>query len=217
MPTVVLFPRGCIIMFYPYCGGKMIVNGLEAWLMETDKVGRRGIFFSDTRGDPASIPHGRPFYDDFPHFEGIVTKVAWGIRVWKRDQNGVETEVTSGDPVAVVQRTSFGQGNQQTTWDCPGCALNPTDSIVVRMYIQFWKDEWVSGWIWEPDMPQIWTTNQLGASQLNATTWTVNYATFFREEASGYRNFGIKWGVNSYYPEHGWDWDTCIENFSYTT
>jgi hypothetical protein len=95
-----------------------------------------------------------------------------GLRVWKRNSAGVETEITAGTPVAQVV---VGDGEyhalKSNTWNCPETTLASTDSIVVRVYACF--DAWyLIG-------ASVFTTEQLGASKLNAATWTVYYYLSF--------------------------------------
>lgn len=93
-----------------------------------------------------------------------------GVRVWKRDVDGVETEITGGSPVAVV--TFWFEEwylEKSAVWNCPEVALNPTDCIVVRVYGRI------------PNNTGAWTlmatfcTEQLGAQVLNASPWTIYY------------------------------------------
>lgn len=129
--------------------------------------------------------------------------ISWGIRVWKRSSSGVETEITSGTPVALVSRNSNGQGMQSATWSCPEVDLNPTDSIVVRVYMDF------EGW----RLLQIFTTEQLNAEQLRPSTWTVYYYTYYNlrllggEEGDLYLTVFFYHG-NSAYPSRieGFTW-----------
>jgi hypothetical protein len=95
--------------------------------------------------------------------------IQWGIRVWKRSSAGTETEITAGTPVALVSRNNNGQGIQSATWSCPEVSLSPTDSIVVRVYMDF------EGW----RLLQEFTTEQLGAQKLVSSPWTVYYYTYY--------------------------------------
>ena len=96
-----------------------------------------------------------------------------GIRVWKRTSAGVETEVTAGTPVAQVD-VSDGESHalKSNTWACPFTSLASTDSIVVRVYAKF-------GTTWYQIGISVFTTEQLGASQLDAVTWAVYYYLSF--------------------------------------
>ncbi len=95
---------------------------------------------------------------------GSSVAVYLGMRVYKRSSAGVETEITSALS-ATVQRTSAGSGYQTATWACPGAALATTDSIVVKVY---------GGTAANPTTVRAtFTTEQLGATSLDANTWTV--------------------------------------------
>jgi len=127
-------------------------------------------------------------------------RVYWGIRVWKREADGTETEVTAGTPVAVVSRTS-GSGVQSATWDCPQTALNSDDAVVVRVYSRVGSGAW--------NARATFITEQLGASQLDSATWTVYYYT-------GY-TYNPRW--NMFSADFSWgsdDYPSRIEGFSYT-
>jgi len=98
-----------------------------------------------------------------------------GIRVWKRDEAGTETEITPGSPVAVVD-VPLDSGTFPATWDCPQTALASTDAIVVRLY--FYSTNWV--------LQRTWITEQLGAQSLDAATWTVQH--FFGPSGESWRH-----------------------------
>lgn len=99
---------------------------------------------------------------------------AWGIRVWKRDSGGTETELTSGTPVAQVSRTANGQGIQSNTWDCPETALADTDAIVVRVYYKINAGAWTLCQTWITNQAQNWDS----PNQLDSATWTIYYYTW---------------------------------------
>lgn len=101
-------------------------------------------------------------------YSGDVTGY-WGSRVWKRASNGTETEITSGDAVAVVSRNSDGAGLQSATWNCPETSLASTDAIVVRVYMDTSNPP--------ATLRREFVTEQLGASKLDAETWTFYYYT----------------------------------------
>jgi hypothetical protein len=106
--------------------------------------------------------------------------VYWGIRVWKRDSAGNETEITSGTPVAQVSRNAVGEGIQSATWLCPTTTLSVSDAIVVRVYIKVGTLDWAQG-----NNPPIFITERLLAGQLNGTTWTVYYYTKYETVNTG--------------------------------
>jgi hypothetical protein len=105
---------------------------------------------------------------------------------------------------ATVSRTANGAGIQSATWDCPGILLATTDSIVIRVY-----DQIGTGAVTER---ASLTTTQLGATQIDATTWTVYYYTARTSGGSGanqYTGATFNWGTTTY--------DSRVENFQYTT
>jgi len=108
---------------------------------------------------------------------GLYTAGDLGIRVYKRTSGGVETEITAGTPVAVV---TYYDGDvlveRSNTWTCPSVSLNPTDSVVVRVYARIPSG---SG-TWTLITGAVFSTEQLGASQLNNVTWTVYYTGGFK-------------------------------------
>jgi len=118
-----------------------------------------------------------------------------GIRVYKRTSAGVQTEITAGTPVAQVNST-LGTGLMSNTWSCPETSLNTTDSIVV----QLWMKDRYGTW----NNMGSFQTEQLGATKLNAATWTIYY---YQEVLLYYLRF---WFGSSDYNSH-------IENFTYTT
>jgi len=123
----------------------------------------------------------------------------WGIRVWKRSSSGSETEITNGSPVAVVTRTSTGEGIQSNTWSCPETSLQSTDAIVVRVY-NYRNGSWYQE---EP-----WITEQLEAIKLLSSTWTVYYYTKVTYSST----------LNKYKAEFHWGKSTVnsrVEGFSY--
>lgn len=126
----------------------------------------------------------------------------YGIRVWIRHENHTESELTDGEAVAVVNRTGQGEGMQNNTWNSPEHSMEPTDSVVVRLYKNRTNES-------PPPPPETlvanFTTEQLGATQLDGSTWTVNYYT--TRDSPDENNYVI-WGAPPY--------NTSIENFSYS-
>ena len=104
-----------------------------------------------------------------------------GIRVWKRDQNGTETEITDGTPVAVADISNSNlQDNQYNdvtaTWNCPQTTLDSTDEIVVRVYIKTGDGDWTQlTYQGVAEVPLAWRTVGLNATSLDSATWTVHY------------------------------------------
>jgi hypothetical protein len=131
---------------------------------------------------------------------GTYSYVLLAIGVWKVNTAGVETLL--GYIVAQVQ---FNLGDMYETkigqWTHPAFPLDPTDRIIVRFY-----ENW-DGLAWE-SFPLQFITEPLGASQLDAGTWTVYYSASFYQAGTPVRTFR----------EFYWDnyWDSRIENFSWT-
>ena len=127
--------------------------------------------------------------------------IYWGIRVWKRDSAGSETEITGGTPVAQVSRSRNGEGLQSNTWSCPQTSLQSTDAIVVRVYMKFGSGEW--------QLCSTFITEQLQASQLDSVQWTVYYYTWrFYDRWEGITSGSFDWGTTTY--------NSHIQNFQYT-
>jgi hypothetical protein len=127
--------------------------------------------------------------------------VTWGIRVWIRHVDTSETPVSLGSSwVATVQRSSDGAGIQTNSWSCPQTSLVDTDAIIIRVYMQIGSTTY---------NPTELITEQLGASQLNAASWTISYYT--ERDYRGWpqqRTRGIfTWGDATH--------DSRITNFQY--
>jgi hypothetical protein len=132
--------------------------------------------------------------------KGVARYYAYvGIRVWKRSAAGVETEITGGKAVAIVAYgTTYAV--RSATWSCPSTPLASTDAIVVRVY-DCDSDGTVGALIAE------FTTEQLGAKSLDASTWTVYYwLCYVIVEYVEYVQF--RFGDSTY--------NSRIENFAWT-
>jgi hypothetical protein len=131
----------------------------------------------------------------------------YGIRVWKRDLSGVETEITGGTPVLICTRTGTGLGLQSGTYSCPSTSLASTDAIVIRVYYRApaTTGTWSQlGWT-TPN----WITEQLGAQSLDAATWTVYlYTIIIASESPGKYDIGLGFGSTTE--------NSRIENFTWT-
>lgn len=160
------------------------INGLTAFVL--------GISQSSVSDD---------FYcDDFLPFY-------WGIRVWKRASSGVETEITTGVPVAQVSRTDYGSGIQSNTWNCPQVALNSTDAIVIRVYVKSLDIDWRNNG--DDGLIAVWVSEQLGASKLDAAVWTVYYYTSVAQAMGGVDRGHFRFGVAAF--------NSRIENFVWSS
>jgi hypothetical protein len=97
----------------------------------------------------------------------------YGIRVWKRSSAGVETEVTSGIPVAVITEYYGTAGIASNTWACPYTEIAAGDTVVVRVYIQTVEE---GGWV----LADTWQTEALGPGHLDSATWTIYYYYYIK-------------------------------------
>lgn len=113
--------------------------------------------------------------DDYDsYFDTGNYTVSWGIRVKIKHVGGGTTELTSGSPVAIVNRTagsSLQEGYQNNTWSCPETALETTDAILIIMYVTDPLDPWLQA--------AQYVSPQLGANVLNASSWNVYYYTWW--------------------------------------
>lgn len=129
--------------------------------------------------------------------------VTWGILVYRRQNDGTITEITSGTPIAQVTRSVDNSGIQSNTWDCPETALVSTDRIIVRVYVKIGSGSWLE------TTDHSFITEVLNASQLDAYTWTVYYYTERWYDSGGDKTYGFfSWGDN--------DYESYIYHFSYT-
>jgi len=165
------------------CGDTQTVSGLTAYKLATPLTGTQQQFKSSYTS----------------------TYMKAGIRVWKRSAGGVETEITAGSPVAVASYTALfgGAALVSAAWSCPRTPLAPTDSVVVRVYIQVGVNPW--------ELAATFTTEQLGAGQLDAATWTVYYylGIIYDPETKKVVENDFTW-ANPTYPCY-------IEGFSWST
>jgi hypothetical protein len=123
-----------------------------------------------------------------------------GIRVWKRTSAGTETEITAGTAIAIANSGAVnGEGVFTATWTPTLTAMALTDSIVVRVYAN----------IATPPTTEraVYTTEQLGATQLDANQWTVGY--YLIRSSAGAGNDRYCWGTTTY--------NTNIAGFKWTT
>lgn len=130
-------------------GDTHTVNGLTAY-----KLGTMQSSTSQSVSQTRTEEYGLPAY--------------WGIQIWKRSIGGTETSLTSSI-VAQVSRTSQGQGSQSASWNCSLTTLNATDIIVIRVYQKIGSYSW--------QLTATFTTEQLGATQLDNSTWQIYYYT----------------------------------------
>ena len=145
---------------------------------------------------------------------GSRTNASWGIRVWNVTIAGVEQEITSGIPVAVVNRTANGGVSGQIgTWACPAANWDASSNCSLRV-------KWYGGFNITGSGSGYWqflvnstTPTPLGTNYINASTWTVTYYTKLSNLATNARlDFywdGLEESLN-FYP-------TRIVNIIYAT
>jgi len=97
----------------------------------------------------------------------------WGILVWKYHSDGTYDQITSSTPVAVFQRSSAGAAYGSGTWTPTSTSLALGDSIVVDVQNKIGTGAW--GPLYAGGVLLRFTTEQLGANNLDAVPWTVYY------------------------------------------
>jgi len=125
-----------------------------------------------------------------------------GIRVWKRNTSGTETELTSGTAVATAGRISNGAGLLAAAYTPPVTVLNSGDSVVVRLYVATSVANLTV-------VRAVFTTEQLSPGTLDAHEWTVSY--YIR------RGLGSSYGIIGSYCAWGTGlFNTNIAGFKYS-
>jgi hypothetical protein len=128
----------------------------------------------------------------------------WGIRAFVRHSSGSEQEISldgqTGTPKALVSGTS-GSGLQSATVAVSQTGLQSTDSLVIRVYVQIGGGGWT--------LEASFTTEQLQAATLKATTWTVYYYTLYGYiHRYNWTASTFYWGTTSY--------ESRIQNLQYS-
>jgi gamma-glutamylcyclotransferase (GGCT)/AIG2-like uncharacterized protein YtfP len=119
----------------------------------------------------------------------------WWVYVYKRAADGTTTLIKSG----YVERSTDGSGLQLLSLSIPLTSLASTDAIQVRVRIA----------IYSVDTNIYFITEQLGASQLDAVTWSVYLYTERKYNLRLDETDAIfYWGTTTY--------NSRIENFSWT-
>jgi len=131
----------------------------------------------------------------------------YGIKVYKVASDGTKTLISAGVvAIASLAAGGSGTGTISATWSCPLTALNSTDAILIELYADLNINP-------PTTLRRTWITEQLGASQLDAATWTVYYRVrrvrIYDPESELY--------IYTYYFRHGIATDSSyITNFSWT-
>jgi len=143
-----------------------------------------------------------PAYTNSTDGNATLLNGRWGIRVWKRHINQTETEITSGVPVAQVNRSTASSGLQSVLWNCPQTSLEVTDSIVVRAYVNI-----TNLLDWTLMTYCTFTTFRLSGVSLLASTWNVTYYTWVLFDVGVYK-YRFSFGSTTY--------NQSIQNFAWT-
>jgi hypothetical protein len=131
----------------------------------------------------------------------------YGIKVYKVSSSGTKTLISSG-VVAIVSLAAGATftGTAQNHWDCPLTSLAATDAVLIELYADLNTNP-------PTTLRRTWITEQLGATQLDAATWTVYYRvsrTRIYDPETGYYSY-------SFYFNHGISTDSSyITNFSWS-
>ena len=123
--------------------------------------------------------------------------VTYKSNVIRRQADGTETVL--GSDVAETSRSENGEGYQSATWNSPETSLNTSDAIkIVEKHDTAEKGAFI--------------TEQLGATKLDAATWTFTRYTLYNCTLVS----GFKWVITgrTYFGDSSYN--TRIENFSYT-
>lgn len=124
----------------------------------------------------------------------------WGTRVQICHANGSDTWLTSS-PIAVVSRSTNGEGMQSETWTSNETSLEADDHFMFMPYIKFGVGgSWLAiGYF------HCWS---LDSSKLDSTVWIVYYWTK-RVSGGGTTYFWFDFGDTTH--------NSRIENIEYTT
>jgi hypothetical protein len=126
-----------------------------------------------------------------------------GIKVYTVTSSGVSTCISRATMVASAY-DAYGTSSKyvtlQGTWSCPSTPLDTTDSIKIEV----WGDTSIT------DMLKLnFTTEQLGATNLDASNWTVHY--YIHRIYFGKPIYTCEWdflwgisGSDSYITNFGW-------------
>jgi len=133
----------------------------------------------------------------------VIGPSACGIKPYILHADGTRTSLSADQIVAqVTEAAGMPPTLLSATWDCPETALEPTDAILIEV----WGNPSGAGWTKLGEF----VTKRLGASKLNAVTWTVYYwiSTPYKPAIIGY-TAGIRFHFDGAY-------DSRIQNFTWT-
>ncbi len=116
---------------------------------------------------------------------GETSNISYGVRVWVVTPSGVELESTSGSPVAIVTRTSDGDGIQSATWTCPEYT-QVVDAFHINVYQRFNQTTW--------SLRRIFVTSDDLMIEFPEGEWTFYYytnRTIDGADTVSYYKFGV--------------------------
>jgi len=121
-------------------------------------------------------------------YEGNVQVTQYlGIKVWKRDAGGNETDLTGGSVGAIASGST--SGLKSGTRSQASEDLVETDCIVIRVYADDFSPP--------STLKDSFVTEQLGAQSLDAASWTAYYS-LFRVYAGGMTTYSLRFGTVTY-------------------
>jgi len=111
----------------------------------------------------------------------------FSYRVFVRDSEGAESEITSGYSSFEVSTTASSSPTEKTdSYSVSEMSLALTDSLVIRVYGKVGTASY--------SQMAVFTTEQLSASTLNATTWTAYFwvkRTAYQNPKTGYYDYTL--------------------------
>lgn len=112
--------------------------------------------------------------------------VYWGWRVWQVKSDGSKVELSSGSPIATVNRAVDGEGFQTSTWTAPARALQiGFDALEIVLYMKVGAGSWQSR--------AIFVSSTLVEKSVSSVTWTFKAYTkrsYSGGTTTGYFIFG---------------------------
>lgn len=112
--------------------------------------------------------------------------VTWGWRVWQVKTDESTVELTSGSPVATVNRAVDGEGFQTNTWTAPSRSLQiGFDALEIVLYMKIGAGDWQSR--------AVFVSSRLVEKTVSGVTWTFYQYTnrsYSGGTTTGYFIFG---------------------------
>lgn len=123
-----------------------------------------------------TVPSGTPIFQ-------------WGWRLYLKNRHGALSEWTSGYPVGIVTRNSFGGGLQTSIWMPPECVIDlGTCAVVAEIYVRNNGGSWL--------LIASFATDLLISRRLENYPVSLQLMTAYSTMAQIYGT--LQWGSNSY-------------------